>query len=57
MTNEMLETMAKAMARKIAMYKMNAEEFKGNKRLCPYYSEFKGLEQACKIFGIEYNFD
>lgn len=59
MNTEMNKTMAETMARKIRLYKCfrDDEDFKNNQRYCPSYSEFKGLEQACKILGIEFSYE
>lgn len=58
----MNEMMAKAIAERIMityrverLYK-DEEIFKNNKRLCPYFSERKGMEMMLKTIGVEYEY-
>ncbi|CAJ0596528.1 unnamed protein product [Cylicocyclus nassatus] len=56
---EIIKEIAKEMATKIAIVKMNKndEEWKGNIRKFPIFSEWKGMEQTLKVMGIEFEYE
>lgn len=54
----MIKEIAECMMNKANLVKIfkDDEEFKGNIRKCPFYSELKGMEQMLKIMGIEFEY-
>lgn len=51
--------MAEVLATKIRAERLCVEQYKmeyGNKRMCPLYSERKGMEQALYALGIKYEY-
>lgn len=58
MPNEMKKEIAKVMMTKVRLFNQfkDKEEYKNNKRKCPFYSELVGMEQMLKIMGIEFEY-
>ena len=54
--DEMMRAMAKAMAAKIRIARIYVENYE-NKRHCPFYSEWKGMELALRTMGINYDYE
>lgn len=52
--NEIMMNMADRIAKKIRVAKVSMKHYE-NKRNCPFYSEWKGMEQALKTMGIDYD--
>ncbi len=46
----------KEMAIKCRVIRLFIDQYKDNKRECPFYSELKGIEQVLDIMGIEYSY-
>lgn len=59
MTTEMIKEFGTVMATKMAIvgFTQDDERFKGNKRMNPFFSELKGMEQALKIMGIDFEYE
>lgn len=53
---EMIKAMSEKIAAKIRIANLYIENY-SNKRECPFYSEWKGMEQALKTMGIEYEYE
>lgn len=53
---ENFQKMADRMANKIAVANIYVKTYE-NKRECPFYSEWKGMEQALKAMGIDFEYD
>ncbi len=56
---DIMKAMAERLATKIRVTKiaLDDERYHLNKRECPFYSEWKGMEQALKTMGIEYEYE
>lgn len=54
--NEMMKVMAERIASKIRIANIFVDNY-SNKRECPFYSEWKGMEQALKAMGIDYEYE
>ena len=54
-----MKAMAERLAKKIKVAKigLDGERYSLNKRECPFYSEWKGMEQALKTLGIDYEYE
>ena len=54
-----MKAMAERLANKIKVAKigLDNERYHLNKRECPFYSEWKGMEQALKTLGIDYEYE
>lgn len=59
MTHEQIKAIAEVMANKasIVNFTRDDEEWKGNIRKHPIYSELKGMELTFKILGIEFDYE
>lgn len=53
---EMMKAMAERIASKIRIANKFVDNYT-NKRECPFYSEWKGMEQALKAMGIDYEYE
>lgn len=53
---EMMKAMAERIASKIRITNIFVDNY-NNKRECPFYSEWKGMEQALKAMGIDYEYE
>ena len=53
---EMMKAMARRIATKIRVANIYVENY-SNKRECPFYSEWKGMEQALKAMSIHYEYE
>lgn len=53
---EMMKAMAERIASKIRIANKFVDNY-NNKRECPFYSEWKGMEQALKAMGIDYEYE
>lgn len=56
MTKEMKKEIAERMIAKVRMYQMYKDNYKENKRNCPFYSELVGIEEMLKLLGIEFEY-
>ena len=54
--NEIMKVMAERIASKIRIANNYVGNY-SNKRECPFYSEWKGMEQALKAMGIDYEYE
>lgn len=46
-----------AITARVANIYSDAEEFKDNKRYCPFYSELVGMEHIANILGIPFEYE
>lgn len=46
----------KRIVNKISLYKLFKQKYK-NSRECPFYSEWKGIEQTLEMLGIKYEYE
>lgn len=56
MTNKVIKEIAETMMVKVRCFNLYKENYKNNKRQCPFYSELVGMEQMLKIMGIEFEY-
>ena len=54
--NEIMKAMAERIASKIRVTNIYISNYE-NRRNCPFYSEWKGLEMALKTMGINYEYE
>ena len=59
MTKEMIQEIGSVMANKMAIVNMNKnnEEWKGNLRKFPIFSELIGMEMTLKIMDVNYEYE
>ena len=56
MTKSMKKEIAERMIIKIRLYQCYKDNYKENKRHCPFYSELVGIEELLKLMGIEFEY-
>ena len=54
--NEAMKAMAERIAVKIRCVNVSVNHYE-NRRNCPFYSEWKGMEQALKTMGIDFEYE